>query len=134
MARARKNKEKRVTKDGPTSRRPTNSRATVIQEVESGDEDDSFDIKRETKKKEKLQKYEDKLSNIQKEVEQYTAVSNEKIKESMNKMNQLTQRATMLKEKRKLDSKVKNGEITNMNSKVNIPMGDMNEEMNFFDL
>jgi len=134
MARARKNKEKRVTKDGPTSRRPTNSRATVIQEVESGDEDDSFDIKRETKKKEKLQKYEDKLSNIQKEVEQYTAVSNEKIKESMNKMNQLTQRATMLKEKRKLDTKVKNGEITNMNSKVNIPMGDMNEEMNFFDL
>ena len=52
----------------------------------------------------------------------------------MNKMNQLTQRATMLKEKRKLDSKVKNGEVTNMNSKVNIPMGDMNEEMNFFDL
>jgi hypothetical protein len=37
--------------------------------VESGDEDDSFDIKREEKKKAKLQKYEDKLSNIQKEVE-----------------------------------------------------------------
>jgi hypothetical protein len=67
-------------------------------------------------------------------VEQYTAVSNEKIKEGMNKMNQLTQRATMLKEKRKLDSKVKNGEVTNMSSKVNLPNMDMSEDMNFFDL
>ena len=67
-------------------------------------------------------------------MEQYTAVSNEKIKESMNKMNQLTQRATMLKEKRKLDSKVKSGEVTNMSSKVNLPNMDMSEDMNFFDL
>jgi hypothetical protein len=67
-------------------------------------------------------------------VEQYTAVSNEKIKEGMNKMNQLTQRATMLKEKRKLDTKVKNGEKVDMSSPINIPVGDMNEEMDFFDL
>ena len=134
MARARKTKAKRVTKDGPTSRRPATSRATVIPEAESDDEDDSFDIKREVKKKQKLQKYENKLSDIQKEVEQYTAVSNEKIKESMNKMNQLTHRATMLKEKRKLDSKVKSGEVTNMSSKVNLPNMDMSEDMNFFDL
>jgi hypothetical protein len=40
----------------------------------------------------------------------------------------------MLKEKRKLDQSVKNGEVTNMSSKINIPVGDMNEEMNFFDL
>jgi hypothetical protein len=51
MARARKTKEKRVTKDGPTSRRPANTRATVIPEAGSDDEDDSFDIKREMKKK-----------------------------------------------------------------------------------
>jgi len=49
-------------------------------------------------------------------------------------MNQLTQRATMLKEKRKLDTQVKNGEIKNMSSKVNIPNMDMSEDMNFFDL
>ena len=49
-------------------------------------------------------------------------------------MNQLTQRATMLKEKRKLDTQVKNGEIKNMSNKVNIPNLDMSEDMNFFDL
>ena len=40
----------------------------------------------------------------------------------------------MLKEKRKLDTKVKNGEKVDMTSPINIPVGDMNEEMDFFDL
>ena len=54
LEKARKNKEKRITASGPTSRRPVNQRGTVIAEVGSDEENDSFEIKREIKKKNEL--------------------------------------------------------------------------------
>ena len=68
MKRARQTKSRRITAQGPTARKAPDARGTVIAEVDSEDERDSFDIKREMKKKKKFEKYGSKLEALQQEV------------------------------------------------------------------
>ena len=103
MRRARQTKSRRVTAQGPTARKAPHARGTVIAEVDSDDERDSFDIKREMKKKKKFEQYGNKLETLQQEVAAHTSKTSKKLRESIAHMSQLTKRATMLQEKKRLD-------------------------------
>ena len=60
IASIQKSKETHLNIDskGPTARKPLGHRATVIQEADEDDEDDSFELKRELEKQKKFQQYE----------------------------------------------------------------------------